>query len=347
MKLTNRDFAGRMREAAASCRIFFFCGQDEAGASAAAAALVAALPAAGERVELSAADVRGDPALLGDEARSTSLFGGERHIFLRVTGDEAHDAIATLIQTAEAGAGQACPVIVIAGSATDKSRTAKLLEKRKDALVALFYPPDLRSVTQAVRAMGDAAGVRLDTACAERIARSANLDVRLAQSEVTKLSIYLDASPQAPRSAGPDDIDAIGAVSEDDGFMPLVNAVLAGRGEAVGMEIARMRQLGMNPIGTLLAVERRAAQLARIGAMLGNRSYADLDKGEKARLGIFWKEERDIGDQVQRWRGDRLDRLTLGLTRLHREMMTHSRMAETLLAQGLTNLARLAGAGRR
>ena len=88
MKLTNRDFAGRMREAAASCRIFFFCGQDEAGASAAAAALVAALPAAGERVELSAADVRGDPALLGDEARSTSLFGGERHIFLRVTGDE-------------------------------------------------------------------------------------------------------------------------------------------------------------------------------------------------------------------------------------------------------------------
>lgn len=347
MKLTNRDFAGRMREAAANCRMFFFCGQDEAGASAAAAALIAALEDAGERIELSGADLRSDPARLGDEARSTSLFGGSRHIFARVSGDEAHDALATLIETAEAGAGEACPVIVVASSATDKSRTAKLLEKRKDAVVALFYPPDLRSVTQAVRAMGDAAGVRLDTACAERIARAANLDVRLAQSEVTKLSTYLDASPQSPKSAGPDDLDAISAVSEDDGFMPLVNAVLAGRGQAVGQEIARMRQLGMNPIGTLLAVERRAAQLARIGAALGNRSYADLDKGEKARLGIFWKEERDIGEQVQRWRGERLDRLTLGLTRLHREMMAHSRMAETLLAQGLTSLAQLAGAGRR
>ena len=347
MKLTSRDYAAKIRGAVASCGIFFFCGQDEAGASAAAADLAALLPDAGERVEMSGAELRADPAKLGDEARSTSLFGDKRHIWVRASGDEALAALQILIETSEAGAGEACPVIVVASGATDKSRTAKLLEKRKDAVVALFYPPDLRSVTQAVRMMGDAAGVRLDGGTAERIARGANLDVRLAQSEVTKLSTYLDASPQSPKSAGPDDLDAVGAISEDDGFMPLVNAVLAGQGAKVGTEITRMRQLGMNPVGTLLAVERRAAQLARIGAALGNRSYGDLDKGEKARLGIFWKEEREIGEQVQRWRGDRLDRLTLGLTRLHREMLTNSPAAELLLAQGLTTLAQLAGAGRR
>lgn len=143
------------------------------------------------------AELRADPARLGDEARSTSLFGDKRHIWCRVAGDEALAALETLIATSEAGAGEACPVIVIATSATDKSRTAKLLEKRKDALVAMFYPPDLASVTQAVRAMGDAAGVRIDGAIAERIARGANLDVRLAQSEVTKLATYLDASPRS------------------------------------------------------------------------------------------------------------------------------------------------------
>lgn len=347
MKLKGNEFAAKARSAVDSCSIFFFCGQDEAGASAAANDLVAMLPDAGERVEMPGAELRADPARLGDEARSTSLFGDKRHIWCRVAGDEALAALETLIATSEAGAGEACPVIVIATSATDKSRTAKLLEKRKDALVAMFYPPDLASVTQAVRAMGDAAGVRIDGAIAERIARGANLDVRLAQSEVTKLATYLDASPQSPRPATADDLDAIGAASEEDGFASLVNAVLAGQGAKVGVEIARMKQIGLNPVGTLLAVERRAAQLARISAALGTRQYRDLDKGEKARLGIFWKEERDIAEQVQRWRGPRLDRLTMGLTKLHRDMLTNSQAAELLLAQGLTSLAQLAGAGRR
>ena len=46
------------------------------------------------------------------------------------------------------------------------------------------------------------------------------------------------------------------------------------------------------------------------------------------------------------WEG-RLDRLTHGLTRLHRELLTNSQASELLLAQGLTSLAQLAGAGRR
>lgn len=348
MKLTNRDFASKGRGAAETCSIFFFCGQDEAGASAAANDLVSWLNDPGERVEMSGAELRSDPAKLGDEARTTSLFGDSRHIWVRASGDEAHDALKTLIETGESGAGDACPVIVVATSATDKSRTAKLLEKRKDSLVAMFWPPDLRSVTQTVRAMGDSAGVRLAGDLAERIARAASLDVRLAQSEVNKLALYLDASPQSPKGATVEDLDAVGAASEEDGFAPLVDAVMLGDGPKTASEIARMKQLGLNPVGVLLAFERRAAQLARIAAALGNRRYGDLDKGEKARLGIFWKEERVIGDQLTRWRQrDNLDRLTLRLTELHRELLTNSQAAELLLAQGLAGIARVAGAGRR
>lgn len=349
MKLvSNKDFDSKIRGAAQQCGIFFFCGADEAGASAAAGDLVALLPKPGERVELNGADLRADPALLGDEARTTSLFGDTRHIWVRANGDEAHDALAALIATAEAGSGATCPVIVVASAATDKSRTAKLLEKRKDALVAMFYPPDLASVTRAVRTMADAAGVRLGGDLAERIGRAANLDVRLAQSEVTKLALYLDASPQAPRPASAEDHEAIGAPCEDDGFMPIVNAVLAGQTQRLGGELARMKQLGLNPVGVLLALERRAAQLARLSAALGNRRPGDLDKGQKARLGIFWKEEREVLDQLQRWRGQALDRLTLNLVELHRQLLTNSQAAELLLAEGLTRVTRkAAAAGRR
>ncbi|MEL6529836.1 MAG: DNA polymerase III subunit delta [Pseudomonadota bacterium] len=343
MKATQRDFARGIPRGAAEASIFFFCGPDEAGASAAAKAIIEALPDAGERVDVAGADLRRDPAMLGDEARSESLFGDKRHILVRASGDEAHDALKALIETGEAGAGEAAPVVVVATSATDKSRTAKLLEKRPDALVAMFYPPDLASVSASVRAMADAAGLRLGGDLAERISRGAGLDVRLAQSEVTKLALYCDADPQSPKTASLDDYENVGAATEEDGFQPLVNAVMGGELSKLDREIRRMRELGLNPVGLLLALERRAAQLAQISAKLGSRGSLDaLGKGEKAQLGIFWREERDIRHQLGRWSRQKLDRLIPRLIDLHRTLLTNSQAAELLLAQDLAQIARFA-----
>jgi DNA polymerase-3 subunit delta len=351
VKATQKDFLRGAPPAARDARIFFFCGPDEAGASAAAARIAAALPDPGERIELAGADLKRDPALLGDEARSSSLFGGSRHIWVRASGDDAHDALQILIETNEAGAGEAAPVFVVATSATDKSRTAKLLEKRKDALVAMFHPPDLSAVAQAVRGMADAAGLRLGGDLAERIARGAGLDVRLAQSEIDKLALYVDADPQAPRPATPEDHAAIGASTEEDGFAPLINAVLSGETAKIGSEVRRMRELGLNPVGVALAMERRAAQLAQIAAYLGPGGQFDrIDKGAEMRLGIFFKERRHIEAQYKRWtqpaargsRETRLDRLIPRLTALHRNLIFNSQAAELLLAQELAEIGRYA-----
>lgn len=351
MKAKHTEFARGLPKSVSTASIFFFCGPDEAGASAAVKAIIDAMPDAGERVELSGGDLRRDPALLGDEARSGSLFGDTRHIYVRASGDEAHDALKALIETSEAGAGDAAPVLVVATAATDKSRTAKLLEKRKDALVAMFYPPDLMSVAASVRVMADAAGLRLGGDLAERIARGAGLDVRLAQSEIDKLALYMDAGPQSPKTASVEDYGEIGAATEEDGFGPVVNAVMGGELPKLTAEIRRMKELGLNPVGLLLALERRAAQLANIYAKLGPRGSIDnLGRGEKAQLGIFWKEEREIRQQLSNWqapanRGSKdlkLDRLIPRLVALHRSLLSNSQAAELLLAQNLTEIAKFA-----
>ena len=149
----------------------------------------------------------------------------------------------------------ACPVVIVATSATDKSRTAKLLAKRDDGFVAMFYPPDLRAITADVRAMADAAGLRLGGDLAERIARAAGLDVRLAQSEVDKLALYLDASPQSPKLAEVQAHEDIGAKTEEDGLMPLVNVVLSGEVRKLPAELQRMREVGLSAVGVTLALE--------------------------------------------------------------------------------------------
>lgn len=339
MKATQRDFASLAQRAVRECRVFFFCGPDEAGAAAAADRLVEMLDDPGERVELDGARLRKDPVLLADEARSSSLFGGSRHIYVRASGDEALDAIGNHLL----GHGKACPVLVVATSATDKSRTAKLLENRKDALVAMFHPPDLSAVAASVRTMAGAAGLKLGGDLAERIARAANLDVRLAKSEVEKLALYCDASPQAPVAVDAEALDAIGAACEEDGFMPLVNAVLGGDARKLPGEIRRMHELSLNPVGLLLAFERRAAQLARVSSAIGPRGrFGDLDRGKKASLGIFFRDERDLATQLGTWRGARLDRLTRRLTALHQSLLANSQSAELLLAQELTEIARFA-----
>lgn len=347
MKATQQNFGSAATRAARECSVFFFCGPDEAGAAAAAEKIISLLGNPGERVELSGGDLRKDPVRLGDEARSTSLFGDTRHLYVRASGDEAHDAVKILLDCIDQDQGDVCPVLIVATSATDKARTAKLLEKRGDALAAMFWPPDLSSITASVRTMADAAGLRLNGDIAERIARGAGLDVRLAQSEVTKLALYLDASPESPRNADAQALAAIGAATEEDGFMPLVNAVLSGDAAKLPNELRRMHELSLNPVGLLLAFERRVAQLAQLSARIGPRGDVSGTLKEEMRARrVFFKDERDLASQLQRWRGEKLNRLVAKLVKLHQSLLSNSQSAEMLLAQGLAEITRFAAARR-
>ena len=117
--------------------------------------------------------------------------------------------------------------------------------------------------------LGDAAGLRIDPALARRIAVAARGDVRLARAEIEKLALYCDADPTRPQTAREEDWLAIGALREEDGFAPLVEAVLAGDLKALPAELARIRSLGLSPVGIALALERRADAARRAAREAG------------------------------------------------------------------------------
>lgn len=336
----NQNTFGRVAgQAARECHTFFLCGPDESAASAAAATIVGNLADAGERVDLSGAELRRDPVRLADEARSSSLFGDARHILVRATGEEAHDALKLHLEAE----GEACPVLVVATNATDKSRSAKLVAGAKGTLVAMFYPPNLGDMANTVRDLADREGLRLGGDLAQRIARASGLDRRLAEAEVEKLALYLDAAPDTPKTADAAAWDAIGASSEEDGFMPLVNAALGGHAKRLPGELARLHTLALNPVGVALAFERRAAQLAQLSARMrpGEDVGSFVDAQKRARR-IFFKDERDLAEQLRIWRGKRLDRLVSRLTALHQALLANSQQAELLLSQEIAWIARVA-----
>ena len=342
MKATQTTFSANLVRVARDAQVFYFCGPDEAGAADALEALSAELTrqyGASERLDLAGADLKRDPVRLADEARSVSLFGDKRQVHIRTAGDEVYDAVEILLASPVSG----WPVLVLASSATDKSRIAKLLVDRADALVAMFHPPELKSVAQSVRTMADRAGLRIAGDLAERIARACALDTRLARREIEKLALFLDASPEAPRSADAAAFDAIGAASDDDSFMPIVNAVLSGEARRLARELARMHELELNPVGLLLAFERRAAQLAQLAGRLGPRGdIGDFMDQEISARRVFFRDRNDLTQQLRRWRGRRLERLIDRLISLHRALLADNKNGELALRQGLAEITRAA-----
>ena len=337
MKATQKTLPGLLDRAMRQARVFYFCGADEAGAGDAAALVLKRLGQT-ERVDFSGAELKRDPVRLADEARSTSLFGDRRVLFVTMSGDEAHDAIANVIGDAVPG----WPVVVVASGATDKSRVAKLLADRDDALVAIFYPPDQRAVSDTVRTLAEAAGLKLGNAMAETIAVAAGLDTRIVRSEIDKLALYLDASPESPRNAQPKDLAAIGTATIDDNMAGLVNATLGGQVDQLGHELPRLASGDINAVGLLLAFERRAVQLAGLAARAGSGGNlnAFLDSEIQARR-VFFRDKADLMLQLHKWRGPRIERLLSRLAALHRALMHDSNGASLRMSQAIVEIARV------
>ena len=342
MKATSKTFAATVERALHKIRVFYFCGADEAGAGDAAARVLGKLdqgPARAELVEFTGAELKRDPVRLADEVRSTSLFGDRRVIRVGMAGDEAHDAIAALVDDTVPG----WPVLIVASGATDKSRVAKLLTDRDDALVTVFYPPDLKSVTETVRNSVGALGLLVSGPLAEQIALAAGLDTRIARSELEKLALYLDASAEAPRTVTARDLAAIGTQAGDDSMAPIVNATLGGATDRLRHELPRLASGDINPVGLLLAFERRAVQLAQLAARMGpGGNVQTFIEHEAQAKRIFFKDKGDLMLQLHKWRGARLERLLRRLAALHCAMLNDSVGAQLRLQQALAELARAA-----
>ncbi len=338
MKATHKTFDSTLGRAIGRARVFYFCGADEAGAGDAAGRAVQRLGAA-ELVDLSGAELKRDPVRLADEARSTSLFGDRRIIRVTMSGDEAHEAVTTLIADDVAG----WPVIIVAAGASDKSRVAKMLVDRDDALVGVFHPPDLAAVGEAVRNAGEALGVKLSGPLAQQLAQAAGLDTRIARSELEKLALYLDTSAQSPKAVRAEDLAAIGAETRDDGMNPLINATLGGLTGALAREMPKLAAGDINPVGLLLAFERRAVQLAGLAARMGpGGNVAAFIEQEVQSRRIFFKDGKDLALQLQKWRGQRLERLLARLVALHRAMLKDNTGAQQKLQQAIAEIARAA-----
>ena len=137
-------------------RLYLFHGPDEAGARALAARLGKALGPGAERVDMTAAQLKADPARLADEAASISMFGDRRWIRVDPATDDAAEAIAALLEASAGGN----PAVAIGPGLRKDSRLVKLASASAAAIVHACDVPEGRDADAMAAEMGRAGGSR-------------------------------------------------------------------------------------------------------------------------------------------------------------------------------------------
>lgn len=296
-------------------RFFLLHGPDESGSNALVRVAAAGAGEGAERIELTGADLKGDPARLADEAASISLFGGARYIVVQPAGDECVAAVEALLEAPAAGN----PVLLVAGALKPASKLLKLALASPAALAFASYAPEGQEAERLVLDMARAEGLTVRPDVARRLAEACAGNRAILALELQKLALYLDAAPDRPRAVDPEALDAVGAAAEEGDLSRLVDSVASGDSAMLQAELLRLSGEGVEGIPLIRAVIRRMILISRLRAQVdrGNSPGAVMASHGRS---LFWKEKDAIGRQLSRWRSEALARSVSRLLEAERQV---------------------------
>lgn len=316
-------------------RFYLFHGPDESGSRALAHRLLKSLGA--ERFVIAAGAVKGDPALLADEAGAMGLFGDKRLLWIEPAGDEISEGVAGLLSAP----GVESIAIALAGSLRKTSTLLKLAEAERGAWAHCSYLPEGRDADRLVVDLARAEGLRVTTEIAARIAASANYDRAIIASELAKFALYLGATPETPRELDPETLDRLGADSGDGNPSRIGDLALDGRLAELTDELQRMAPGGGDAVQIVRSLQRRLLQLAPMRARIegGERLDGVMASAGKA---LFWRDKPMIQRLLSQWSAARLAQAADRVSTLERRLMGSPVPADAALGEELIAIARAA-----
>lgn len=337
MKLGRADLSRALDRPDASIRLYLFHGPDESQSRGHGVRLLKALGA--EKFVVMPGAVKGDPALLADEAGAMNLFGGPRVIWIDSAGDE----IAAGVEALLAAPASENSVIIIGGALRKTSALLKTAETSRQALAYASYPLEGANAEQMIFDIGRMHGLRIDRGVASRLLEACGNDRGIAGQEIAKLAVYADASPETPKDLDHDALDAVGADMAEGDWMRLADVALSGDLQSLADELARL-PAGAEPIPVLRALQRRLLMMAPIRARVERGEAPDAVLKSMGRT-LFFKEEPLVRRLLQSWDAAALATVAERAGRLERNLMLGPGLPPTeSLGEELMAVARV---GRR
>lgn len=334
MKATKAQLEKALKAPAAT-RLFLLHGPDEAGSHSLAKRVGTALGPEAERISLSGADLKNDPARLADEAASLSMFGTARWVLVSPAGDEVVDAAGALLSAPAAGN----PVVMVAGALKGTSKLLKLATADAQALAFASYLPDARDFDRLVGELARARGLAVQPDVARRLAEAAGANRAVIEQELEKFALFLDARPGSSVAVDHEVVAAIGAALDEGDAGELVEHLFGGNPSAAAAELNRLRSEGVEGITLIRAALRRALLLTKL------RSSVDQGQSPSAVVtaqgkSLFWKEKDFVERQLGSWDGASLARCLSRLVAAEREVKRSAGLGPIAAETALLAIAR-------
>lgn len=340
MKLTGAAANGYFRKPDPSHTGLLIFGADPMRVADKRQQVIAALvgPQGEEEMRLTriaGADLRKDPALLGDAIKAQGFFPGHRVAFVEDATDVTAKALDAALQDWVAGDAQ---IVVTAGQLTAKSALRKLFEGNRNAVAIGIYddPPSIADIEQGLSQAGIAAPNRdlMDAL----LALAQTLEPGDFRQTLEKLSLY-KLGDETPLTVA--DIMANAPQSAEVEIDDVLDAVSRGRADQLGEVLRNLYAQGVAPVTLCIGAMRYFRQLHTVASDPGGPA-AGIGR---LRPPVFGPRRDQIVREAGQWGRERLEMALTALTDVDLQLRSASTAPQAALME--RTLIRLAMLSRR
>ncbi len=293
-------------------------------------------------LKLDASDIAGEPGRLIDEARTISMFGGRRLIWLRnAINDKAlTSALTSLCEDPPVDAS----ILIEAGDLKKGSSLRRIAEQNAAAMAIPCYADTARTIDGLIDELMTDAGMSIGLEARQLLKSTLGGDRLASRREIEKLLLYCFGKS----AIEPDDVLAstgdVSSLSQD----LVIDSVLVGDVGKYDTAYTRLTASGTNPFLSLMAMMRQLQTLQKMRGNLDNGGASPASIIAGAKPPVFFSRRKTVETALSRWNsrmiGRALDRLQEAVLKTRQ----NADLASSISRQTLLSLCvESARAGRR
>jgi len=283
-------------------------------------------------IRLEAAEIDADPARLGDEARTLSLFGGKRLIWLR--GAISQKGVVEAVKWLIAAPPQQTIVLIEAGDLKKTAPLRSVIETASCAMALPCYSDDGRATDALITRILAEFNMKI-TREARQILRAHLGENRLvSRAELEKLCLYTMGKAEI----GVEDVEASVSNVSINSQDHIIDALIMGDVVNFNERFDRQCEAGIPLFLVVSAAQRQFQQLQQLRDLMEREGKSAASVVATARPPIFFQRRQRVEAALDLWPMVPLKRACVRLQDCVLESRKFTDLAETLIRQHLLAL---------
>jgi len=284
-------------------------------------------------VRLEAAEIEADPARLDDEARTVSLFGGHRLIWLRGAGTQKGlvEAIKWLIRSPP----QQAWILLEGGDLKKGVGLRSAIETAKNAMALPCYSDDARMVDGLIEQVLGDFDIRVPYAVTQLLRTHLGSDRLVSRAELEKLGLYVMGKGEVTVDDVLNSISNVSQNSQDH----IIDALISGDMKSFSERFDRQCEAGTPLFIVLSAAIRQFQQLQQLRHVMDREVKTASAVVAAMRPEFFFQRKKIIEKALGIWTGPALTKACARLQHTVLESRKLPALATTIARQNLLALA--------